>query len=188
MNKLVPGDWTLVQSDEAGIRLDVYLPKRFPDLSRARAQKLISAGQVKWKGEPVKANQLLEIGDEIAIFLPPLAPSGLAPQEIPLKIYFQDEHLAVIEKPAGLVVHPSAGHADGTLVNALLHHFPDLSSGTGIGGELRPGIVHRIDRNTSGILLITKTDLAHQELSKQFKDHSISRRYTGLAWGKLPAQ
>src|SRR5690606_11394121 len=107
---------------------------------------------------------------------------------IPLTVVYQDEHLAVIEKPAGLVVHPAVGHSDGTLVNALLHHIKDLSKGAGIGGELRPGIVHRIDRNTSGLLLITKTDLAHRSLSAQFKEHSISRRYTGLCWGKLAAQ
>jgi 23S rRNA pseudouridine1911/1915/1917 synthase len=188
MEKLAPGDWTRIASDAVGIRLDVYLPQKFPELSRARAQKLISAGQVLLNNEAVRTNHLLELGDAIAIFLPPPAPTELAAQEIPLTIYFQDECLAVIEKPAGLVVHPSAGHIDGTLVNALLHHFPDLSTGSGIGGEHRPGIVHRIDRNTSGILLITKTDFAHRALSAQFKDHSISRRYVGLAWGKMPAK
>ncbi|MGE3260509.1 MAG: RluA family pseudouridine synthase [Bacteriovoracia bacterium] len=186
MHKLVPGDWTHLASDAEGTRLDVYLPQKFPELSRARAQKLISEGKVLRNGAPVKANHKLEIGDALSIFLPAAKSSVLRPQDIPLTIYFQDEHLAVIEKPAGLVVHPSVGHAEGTLVNALLHHFPDLSSGSGIGGEQRPGIVHRIDRNTSGILLITKTDLAHRALGEQFKEHSISRRYSGLAWGKLP--
>lgn len=190
MNKLTPGEWNpaRVEAGGAGRRLDAFLPLQFPELSRSRAQKLIAEGQVKCNGEAAKANRLLEAGDSLEIFWPAVKPSELTAEAIPLQIYFQDEHLAVIEKPAGLVVHPAAGHESGTLVNALLHHFPDLAKGTGVGGEQRPGIVHRIDRNTSGILLITKTDLAHRSLGAQFKEHSISRRYQGLAWGKLPSK
>lgn len=186
MQPLLPGEWTKIISAASGDRLDVYLAKNC-ELSRARIQKLVAEGRVLYKGETAKSNQLLETGDEISVFLPPAKSSPLEAQNIPLELLYQDAELAVIEKPAGLVVHPAAGHEDGTLVNALLHHFTDLSKGSGIGGELRPGIVHRIDRNTSGILLITKTDRAHHSLSLQFKEHSISRRYTGLCWGKLPA-
>lgn len=188
MAALNPGAWTshLVEDSE-GERLDAYLARTFPELSRSRAQKLIEEEQVRRNGQAAKANNRLANGDRLEIFLPAPRPLDLQAQEIPLKILYQDEHLAVIEKPAGLVVHPAAGHEDGTLVNALLHHFGDLSGGGGIGGELRPGIVHRIDRQTSGILLVTKTDLAHQHLSKQFKEHTITRRYKGLAFGALPA-
>jgi 23S rRNA pseudouridine1911/1915/1917 synthase len=184
MPALKPGEWNKSVCEQGGTRIDVYLAQNF-EISRARAQKLIADSQVLCNGVAVRSNHLVEAGDELSIFLPAAKPSVLSPQDIPLEILYQDEHLAVIEKPAGLVVHPAAGHEDGTLVNALLHHFPDLSLGQGIGGEQRPGIVHRIDRNTSGVLLITKTDLAHSALSAQFKEHSISRRYTGLAWGKL---
>jgi 23S rRNA pseudouridine1911/1915/1917 synthase len=188
MPSLTPGQWTPhTVTEEDGPRLDVYLAKTFPGLSRSAAQRLVDEKGVTVNGDPAKASRKLERGDRLEIFLPAPKPAGLAPQEIPLRILHQDEHLAVVEKPAGLVVHPAAGHADGTLVNALLHHLKDLSTGTGVGGELRPGIVHRIDRNTSGVLLVTKTDLAHRALSLQFKEHTITRRYRGLCWGKLPS-
>ncbi|MGZ3658899.1 MAG: RluA family pseudouridine synthase [Bdellovibrionota bacterium] len=167
-------------------RLDVFLARTLEGLSRTAAQRLIEDGLVLVNGAKERVSYKLQLGDRVSVRRPQLRPSPLTPQDIPLDILFQDEHLAVIFKPAGLVVHPAAGHDSGTLVNALLHHLPDLSSGTGIGGELRPGIVHRIDRNTSGVLLITKTDAAHQALSTQFKEHSITRRYQGLCWGKLP--
>lgn len=183
---LTPGAWNRHRAAEASPRLDTYLAQHHPELSRSRAQKLIDEGHVKKNAAAAKASAPVEAGDEIEVFLPAPRPLGLRAEEIPLRILFQDDQLAVVEKPAGLVVHPAAGHEDGTLVNALLHHFPDLSTGAGIGGQLRPGIVHRIDRQTSGILLITKTDRAHQHLSAQFKDHSISRRYQGLCWGPLP--
>lgn len=182
------GEWNELPAGEGGERLDVFVA-RMAQVSRSQAQKLIDEGHVKLNGEPPrKAGLLLEPGDVASVFLPKPRPSGLAAQEIPLEIVFQDEHLAVIEKPAGLVVHPAAGHDDGTLVNALLHHLPDLSKGSGVGGELRPGIVHRIDRWTSGILLVTKTDEAHQALSAQFKAHTITRRYLGVCWGRLPTE
>lgn len=188
MSSLNPGAWNKVDAGIGGERLDLFLV-RATGLSRSQAQRLITDGHVLLNGAPPpKAGVLLEPGDEVEIFLPKPRPSGLAAQEIPLEILYQDEHLAVIEKPAGLVVHPAAGHADGTLVNALLHHLEGLSTGSGVGGELRPGIVHRIDRWTSGILLVTKTDLAHQHLSAQFKAHTITRRYVGLCWGRLPTE
>lgn len=188
MGNLIPGSWSSVRvEDTAEPRLDVFLVS-LTGLTRSQAQRLIEEGQVTVNGAPpAKAGQKLLSGDELKVFLPAPRASALVAQDIPLTILFQDSELAVIEKPAGLVVHPAAGHEDGTLVNALLHHLGDLSAGGGIGGELRPGIVHRIDKNTSGILLITKTDAAHLHLSAQFKEHSITRRYRGLCWGKLPA-
>lgn len=185
MASLQPEKWNSVFADQEGERLDVAITRLFPELSRSRVQKLLDQGLVKRNGQAAKANLKLTAGDTLEVFLPAPKALALRAEEIPIHILYQDEQLAVVEKPAGLVVHPGAGHHEGTLVNALLHHFPDLPAGGGIGGELRPGIVHRIDRNTSGVLLITKTDLAHQSLSKQFKDHTISRRYRGLCWGKL---
>lgn len=155
-------------------------------VSRTAAQRLIEEGLVTVNGALQRVSYKLQRGDRVSVTVPPPRRSGLVAEEIPLEILFQDEHLAVVNKPAGLVVHPSAGHDAGTLVNALLHHLKDLSTGSGVGGELRPGIVHRIDRNTSGVLLVTKTDAAHHSLSQQFKEHSITRRYLGLCWGALP--
>ncbi len=176
-------DWQSLEADAEGMRLDLFLAQKL-SLSRARVQKLIEQGLVRRAGSPAKANHKVQVGEQIEYFLPPPEPLDLQPEAIPLQILYEDAALAVIEKPAGLVVHPAAGHAQGTLVNALLHHFTDLSQG--IGGKIRPGIVHRIDRQTSGVLLITKTDEAHHALSAQFKAHSITRKYLGLAWGKLP--
>ncbi len=187
MTNLTPGAWnktTVEDTDEP--RLDVFVARNF-EVSRTLAQRLILAKNVKANGIPARVSLKLLTGDTVEVFLPVPKPTSLSAENIPLHIYYQDSDLAVIEKPAGLVVHPSVGHSDGTLVNALLHHLGDLSSGGGIGGELRPGIVHRIDRNTSGVLLVTKTDRAHQGLSAQFKEHSITRRYRGLCWGKLPS-
>jgi 23S rRNA pseudouridine1911/1915/1917 synthase len=189
MPTLTPGQHTeLLVEDSAEPRLDAWLAKTCEGLSRSAAARLIDDGNVRVNGEPSKASYKLQLQDKVTVLLPSPKPTHLTAQEIPLHIYFQDAHLAVIEKPAGLVVHPAVGHEDGTLVNALLHHMPEISAGQGIGGELRPGIVHRIDRQTSGVLLVTKTDLAHRNLSQQFKEHSITRRYLGLAWGKLPPQ
>ncbi len=186
MSTLTPGAWNSIEVESGGERLDLFLA-RVSGLSRSQAQRLLEANNVTVNGTPpAKAGLLLETGDKLEIFLPLPRPSELTAQNIPLEILYQDDQLAVIEKPAGLVVHPAAGHSDGTLVNALLHHLGDLSSGSGVGGELRPGIVHRIDRWTSGVLLVTKTDHAHQNLSAQFKVHSITRRYIGICWGHLP--
>ena len=182
----IHNSWNVFSADQEGERLDQALARMAKSLSRSRIQKLILDGHVLVNEKKQKANHRLSLGDSIRLFLPAPKSMDLKAQDIPLHVLYQDEHLAVLEKPAGLVVHPAVGHEDGTLVNALLHLFPDLSSGSGIGGNLRPGIVHRIDKNTSGILLVTKTDLAHQDLSQQFKLHTISRKYLGLCWGALP--
>jgi 23S rRNA pseudouridine1911/1915/1917 synthase len=175
------------QFEEGGEpRLDVYVARVEPSISRTAAQRLIEDGLVTVHGARERVSYKLQIGDRVSVTVPAPRASLLTPEDIPLEILFQDAHLAVINKPAGLVVHPAAGHEGGTLVNALLHHLKDLSTGSGVGGELRPGIVHRIDRQTSGVLLVTKTDEAHQSLSIQFKEHTITRRYLGLAWGSLP--
>ncbi len=187
MGELPFAEWVSSLSDSDGERIDVFLSKKYSELSRARAQKLIIAEQVLVNGAPCKANYKVCAGDKVSIFLPAPTPLDLRGEDIPLTIYYEDEHLVVLEKPAGLVVHPGAGNWEGTLVHALVHRFGEsLGSGTGIGGELRPGIVHRIDKNTSGVLVVTRSDLAHQSLSAQFKEHSIERSYTALAWGTMP--
>lgn len=181
-------EWTTLVCDAPSPRLDLYLAAKFPELSRSRVQKLIEQGHVRRNGAAPKASSPLEPGDRIELRVPKPKAIELRAEAIPVKILFDDQHLAVVDKPAGLVVHPGAGHEAGTLVNALLHRFgAELSSGRGIGGELRPGIVHRIDRNTSGILLVTKTEDAHRKLSEQFQKHTVTRRYRGLCWGVLPA-
>lgn len=188
MQQLRPGTWNIHRCPGPAPRLDSYLALTF-SLSRARIQKLVNEEYVRWNGKIAKSNQKLEEGDELEIFYPEPKEIGLKAESIPLTVLFQDSEIAVVEKPAGLVVHPAVGHWEGTLVNALLHHFgEELSKGKGISGELRPGIVHRIDQFTSGILLVTKTDEAHQSLSKQFKDHSITRKYIGACYGALPSK
>ena len=132
----------------------------------------------------MKANTIVHEGDHVVVDLPKPAPSDVAPEALPLDVLYQDEDVAVLNKPAGMVVHPGAGHSSGTLVNALLHHLRDLS---GIGGELRPGIVHRLDRGTSGVMVIAKNDAAHQELSRQFHDREIEKEYIALVWGVVQA-
>lgn len=186
MAELRLGEWTSTVCKEEAPRLDTFIVAAFPELSRSRAQKLIAEENVLLNGSPTKSNAKLKAGDQVQVRLPAPRKIGLAPEEIPLEVLHDDPDIAVVDKPAGLVVHPGAGHEAGTLVNALLHRYgAELSVGRGIGGELRPGIVHRIDRNTSGILLITKTDAAHKNLSQQFKEHTITRKYRGLAWGVL---
>lgn len=174
-------EWQEFSCTENGQRLDIFLAATVPELTRSRAQKLIEQGNVEVNQAAAKARTLLNIGDSIRIRIPNAVPTTLKAEEIPLNILFEDEQLIVIDKAAGLVVHPGAGNWEGTLVQALLFHCGDAMPS--IGGETRPGIVHRIDKNTSGVLVVAKTDLAHQHLSGQFKDHSIDRRYIGLAWG-----
>jgi len=176
-------DW---QVDLSDLRLDLALHQKYPHISRSRFQNLNENGRILVNGKKERSNFKLSFGDQVTVSLPPPKPLSVEAEDIPLKIYFEDEDLAVVEKPAGMVVHPAAGHDSGTLVNALLHHFTNLSQGGGIGGVARPGIVHRIDKNTSGILLITKTDFAHSHLSEQFKGHSITRKYLALCYGTLP--
>src|SRR3954447_21339440 len=166
----------------AGWRLDRALAAVVPTLSRERLKSLIRSGAVEAGGQTVRDPALKVRGEEsLRVAVPEPAPAHNQPQDIPLNIVFEDDHLRVVDKPAGLVVHPAAGNFDGTLVNALLHHCG--SSLSGIGGVARPGIVHRIDKDTSGLLVVAKTDVAHEGLAKQFAAHSIDRRYLAIVSG-----
>lgn len=176
------GRTELHAGDDAGGRLDAWLAARL-GVSRSRAAQWIEAGRVTLNGAPVRKKDPVHPGDRVAVAVPPPEPYDVAAEAIPLTIVYQDADLAVIDKPAGLVVHPAAGHRTGTLVNALLHQVRDLS---GIGGVLRPGIVHRLDKDTSGLLLVAKHDHAHRALSDQLRRREIRRAYLAAAWGHLP--
>jgi len=166
----------------AGWRLDRALADAVPTLSRERLKSLIRGGAVDASGTPIRDPATKVRGDEtLRVAVPEPEPAHNEPQDIPLRVVFEDEHLLVIDKPAGLVVHPAAGNRDGTLVNALLHHCGGSLSG--IGGVARPGIVHRIDKDTSGLLVVAKTDVAHEGLARQFAAHSIERRYLAIVSG-----
>jgi 23S rRNA pseudouridine1911/1915/1917 synthase len=166
----------------AGWRLDRALAAAVPTLSRERLKTLIRTGAVQTGGRPIRDPATKVRGEEaIQVAVPEPAPAHNEAQDIPLNVVFEDEHLLVVDKPAGLVVHPAAGNLDGTLVNALLHHCGGSLSG--IGGVARPGIVHRIDKDTSGLLVVAKTDVAHEGLAKQFAAHSIDRRYLAIVTG-----
>jgi len=170
----------------AGWRLDRALADAVPTLSRERLKTLIRSGAVESQGSAVRDPALkVRGGEAVRVAVPEPAPAHNEPQDIPLTIVFEDEHLLVVDKPAGLVVHPAAGNLDGTLVNALLHHCAGRLSG--IGGVARPGIVHRIDKDTSGLLVVAKTDVAHEGLAKQFAAHSIDRRYFAIVSGSPKA-
>jgi 23S rRNA pseudouridine1911/1915/1917 synthase len=165
-----------------GLRLDRALADLLPDMSRARIQALIAAGAVSRKGLPISdASRRATAGEIFAVAVPGPMPLHNEAQDIPLAVAYEDDHLIVIDKPAGLVVHPAAGNYDGTLVNALLHHCAGNLSG--IGGVARPGIVHRIDKDTSGLMVAAKSDRAHEGLARQFADHSIDRRYKAIVGG-----
>lgn len=166
-------------------RLDHFLQSHLPDLSRTRIQSLIKDGHIRLNDAAAKPNTALKTGDRIAVTVPEAKRVSTTPQDIPLDILFEDEHLIVINKPAGLVVHPAAGNPDGTMVNALLHHCKNLS---GIGGELRPGIVHRLDKDTSGCLVAAKHDLAHARLTHAFSGRLITKIYLAAVNGIPPAE
>ena len=166
----------------AGTRLDQWLTGVLPDRSRARIQQLIRSGHIQLNGAACKAHHPVHVGDSVSVTIPAPAPVELQPEAIPLDVLLEDEAILVLNKPAGLVVHPAAGHDSGTLVNALLHHCPDLP---GIGGEQRPGIVHRLDRDTSGVMVVAKTEAAMQSLTSQFKDRHVRKQYIALVRGKL---
>jgi 23S rRNA pseudouridine1911/1915/1917 synthase len=174
----------VVPPEQRGQRLDRFLTSFLGSHSRSQLQKLIADGLVTVDGRTAKANLTLRDGDRVHIELPEPVPSEAAGEELPLEVLFQDDDLAVVNKPAGMVVHPAAGHSSGTLVNALLHHLTGLS---GIGGELRPGIVHRLDRGTSGVMVVAKHDAAHQELARQFHDREVEKEYIALVWGVVQA-
>ena len=164
-----------VNPEDTGTRLDAWLAGQLPDVTRSAAARLCEEGRVTAAGKPLAKNYRLGGGEAVSVTLPDPEPVDVAPQDIPLDVVYEDSDVIVVNKPKGLVVHPAPGHPDGTLVNALLHHCGDSLSG--IGGELRPGIVHRIDRDTSGLLIAAKNDFAHQKLSAQLQDHTLARIY-----------
>ena len=168
-------------ADIAGERLDAFVARVCPDLTRSAAQRLIEEGAVTRNGKNAKKNDKLNLGDEISVTIPEPKEVDIVAREMPLDIVYQDEDVLVINKPKGLVVHPAAGHQDDTLVNGLLFAMGDDLSG--INGELRPGIVHRIDKDTSGLLAVAKNDLAHTMLASQLKDHSMYRMYDAIVCG-----
>ena len=172
----------VVPHDAAGLRLDRFLAASGHGWSRSQVARWISEGHVARNGAPTKPAQFLQPGDVIEVVPPPATPSDLVPQEIPLDVLFEDEHLIVINKPPGLVIHPAAGNPDGTLVNALLAHCHDLS---GVGGVERPGIVHRLDKDTSGVLIAAKSDSAHRALSLSFRWRTTDKRYLAVVYGSL---
>ena len=168
-----------VEAGEGG-RLDRYVAARLADLSRTTAQRLIDDGFITLNGSPCKASDKVGQGDVIVVRIPPPAPTDISAENIPLVIVYEDDDVVVIDKPAGLVVHPAAGHDHGTLVNALLGHIPDLE---GIGGEARPGIVHRLDKDTSGLIIAAKNDRALHHLQQQFKSRTVKKMYLALVEG-----
>jgi len=169
---------------DAGQRLDHFLARRLPQLSRSQIQRLIRQGRVQIDGARPKPSLVVWDGLSADVSVPPPEPLDLVPEALPLSILYDDESLVVIDKPAGMVVHPAAGHRHGTMVHALLHHVGGLS---GIGGRERPGIVHRLDRGTSGVMIIAKTDAAHRALTQQFHDRQVEKEYLALVWGKVSA-
>ncbi len=169
--------------DDAGVRIDRYISDHIEDISRSAVTKLIEDGKVTVGEKPVKKNYKTAEGDRICVMLDEPKPVDILPEEIPLDIVYEDEDLLVVNKPKGMVVHPAPGHESGTLVNALMYHCGDDLSG--INGELRPGIVHRIDKNTSGLLAVAKSDIAHAGLSEQIKEHSFTREYLAICYGNI---
>lgn len=173
-----------VDPDSAGLRLDLYLAGLLPQHSRSQLQRIIKDGGAVIGGKPAKPNSVLKAGSVVDVEIPDAAPATPVAQDLDLPVLFQDDDVIVVDKPAGMVVHPAAGHAEGTLVNALLFHADNLS---GVGGELRPGIVHRLDRGTSGLIVVAKNDAAHRELARQFQDREVEKEYVALAWGEVHA-
>ena len=171
------------EAESAGVRLDSFLANQVAGLTRSAAQRLMEEGRVSVDGKVTAKSYKLVGGEEIAVTLPEVEDVDVVAQDIPLAVVYEDDDVIVVNKPVGLVVHPAPGHPDGTLVNALLHHCGDSLSG--IGGEKRPGIVHRIDRDTSGLIIAAKNDFAHQHLAAQLQDHSLARTYEAVVIGNL---
>jgi 23S rRNA pseudouridine1911/1915/1917 synthase len=169
-------------ASERDVRLDKYVCQQLPELSRARVQKLIADGRITVNGQPARPGLRLSIGDRLKIAIPPAPPEQLLPEAVPLNIIYEDEDLLVVNKPAGLTVHPAPGHPGHTLVNALLAHLPHLAD---TGDWLRPGIVHRLDKDTSGLMLVAKNSEAQANLIGQFKSHSVTKAYLALVKGRL---
>jgi len=173
-----------VPEDVEDVRLDRFLVGVLPNRSRSQIQRLISDGLVTVTGRAAKSNQPVRPGQVVTIELRQPSETTVTAEALPVAILYQDRDLAVVDKPSGMVVHPAAGHERGTLVNALLHHLDDLS---GIGGEKRPGIVHRLDRGTSGLMVVAKNDTAHDSLARQFQDRTVEKEYVALVWGEVMA-
>ncbi len=171
-----------VDAEQAGQRLDHFLVAHVGSCSRSQIQRLIKDERVLVGGRASRPNYAVRLADTVTVDIPPPAPATPEPQALPIDVLYEDAHIIVVNKPAGMVVHPAPGHADGTLVNALLHHVDDLS---GVGGELRPGIVHRLDRGTSGLMVVAKHDEAHRELTRQFQSREVEKEYAALAWGEV---
>ena len=168
--------------DTLGARLDKYIGEKCPEISRTYAQKLIADGHITVNDRIAKSSLKLSIGDRLRVVIPFTIPNTLSSEAIPLDIIYEDDDLLVIDKPAGLTVHPAPGHPNHTLVNAILSHFPRLAD---IGDSLRPGVVHRLDKDTSGLMVVAKNDIAQLNLSKQFKAHSVIKAYLALVKGRL---
>ena len=172
-----------VSDGQSGIRIDRYLSEMNEELSRSYIQKLLKEQKITVNGSAVKANYKVQEGDEISVAVPDIKEPDILPEDIPLDILYEDDDVLIVNKPKGMVVHPSAGHTSGTLVNAIMFHCKDNLSG--INGVLRPGIVHRIDKDTTGSVIVCKNDAAHQALAVQFADHTITRRYRAIVHGVL---
>lgn len=180
------GAFTLYADDSVtGERLDVFVSTHLTELSRSYITSLIKNAHIKVCGAIRKPGYRIKSGDTITGILPPIEPSVFLPEPMDLSVLYEDDHIIVIDKPAGLIVHPAPGHSSGTLVNGLLHHCPDLK---GIGGEIRPGIVHRLDKDTSGVMVAAKDDFSHHDLAVQFKSRSIKKEYIALVYGELTAE
>ena len=173
-----------VDDEHDGERLDHFLAAVLPGQSRSQLQRLIKDGKVTGPAGAIRASTPVKAGQSFTLDIPAPVPTTVEPEPLPLRIVFEDSDVVVLDIPAGMVVHPGAGHSGGTVVNALLHHVRDLS---GIGGELRPGIVHRLDRGTSGLMVVAKHDAAHQELARQFQDREVDKEYVALVWGVVQA-
>jgi 23S rRNA pseudouridine1911/1915/1917 synthase len=170
----------VVKARMVGKRIDAYLASRYPDYSRSVVQKVIDAGAVLINGQPTKASYKVRLGDRICVWLPELADEAPTPEDIPIEVVYEDRALSVVNKPAGMVTHPAKGHWSGTLVNALQFHYDTLST---VGGEQRPGIVHRLDRDTTGLLIVAKDDAFHKHLAQQFEQRTIHKEYLALVSG-----
>jgi 23S rRNA pseudouridine1911/1915/1917 synthase len=172
----------VVEADSAGARLDQWLAGRLPELSRMRVKALIAAGRTRVDGRAVKAAHRVQAGERVEVTIPPPARDGLAPEALPLRVVFEDAHVLVVDKPAGMVTHPGAGRIDGTLAAAALAHAPEMA---GVGSPRRPGIVHRLDKGTSGLIVLAKTQAAYDGLTAQLARRTVSRRYLALARGAM---
>jgi 23S rRNA pseudouridine1911/1915/1917 synthase len=173
-----------IRVEQGGTRVDKHIAEKVPQLSRSFVQKLLQEGCVTVNGQVPKASYRVEVGDLVLVRVPPPEPVEARAELIPLNIIFEDADIIVVDKPAGMVVHPAHGHRSGTLVNAVLAHCPDLAP---VGGELRPGIVHRLDKDTSGLIVVAKNDAAHQHMQRQFKQRLVEKTYLALTEGQLPS-